>query len=56
MGVLRNGERFIAGQPIIDLASESTVEWFNDRFERCDARTGVLAGQPQPLPSQLKAL
>jgi hypothetical protein len=54
-GVWHMGQRYIAGQPIPECAQARPVEWFNERFERCDGQSGALIGQPQPIPRQGQA-
>lgn len=51
-GVWHMGQRYIAGQPVPECAQARPVEWFNERFERCDGQSGALIGQPQPIPRQ----
>jgi hypothetical protein len=51
-GVWHKRQRYIAGQPVPESAQARPVEWFNERFERCDGQTGALIGQPQPIPRQ----
>jgi hypothetical protein len=54
LGVWHEGGRYVAGACVPWLDANADLEWFNERFERCDGQTGELIGQRQPVPGSMQ--
>jgi hypothetical protein len=52
-GVWHEGHRYLAGSRVPKPDPHAGVQWFNERFERCDGQTGEVIGHRQPPPRHL---
>ncbi len=51
-GIIWNDQRYVAGLPVAKSEELRNINWFNERFERCDALTGkrIQSAQAQEKP------